>query len=73
MMFMVQQRQRRHSHVDAHYAAVCVGEFLTVADHDFTKFGMVPSVILLNDITEEISGSRYHGQVNVSLKDTHGL
>ena len=87
---MVQQRQWRHSHVDAHYAAamfrymreyalmlrdvcgfVCLddkhkikigepscpvaaaergrrvsvraGEFLTVADHDFTKFGMVPS------------------------------
>ena len=49
---------------------MCVGEFLTVADHDFTKFGMVPSFILLNDITEEKSGSRYHGQVNVSLKDT---
>ena len=117
MKFMVQQRQWRHLHVDAHYAAamfrymreyalmlrdvcgfVCLddkhkikigelscpvaaaergrrvsvraGEFLTVADHDFTKFGMVSSVILLNDIPEEISGSWYHGQVYVSVKDT---
>ena len=114
---MVQQRQWRHSHIDAHYAAaifrymreyalelreycafIClddkhklkVGEpncpvaavkrgrgvpvranqFLTVADHDFTKFGLVPSVVLVNDIPEEISGSWYRGQVHVLLKDT---
>lgn len=117
MKFMVQQRQWRHSHIDANYAAaifryireyalelreycafVClddkhklkVGEpncpvaaaergrrvpvranqFLTVADHDFTKFGLVPSVILVNDLPEEISGSWYRGQVHVLLKDT---
>ena len=31
---------------------------------------MVPSVILLNDIPQEILGSWYHGQVYVSVKDT---
>lgn len=40
---------------------------MTVADHDFTKFGLV---ILVNDIPEEISGSWYRGQVHVSPKDT---
>ena len=51
---------------------VRANEFLTVADHDFTKFVMVPSVILVNDIPEEIhvSESWYHGQVFVSPKDT---
>ena len=41
-----------------------------VADHDFTKFGMVPSVILVNNLPEEISESWYRGQVFVSPKDT---
>ena len=45
-------------------------EFLTVADHNFTKFGIVPSVILVNNIPEEISESWYCGQVFVSPKDT---
>ena len=49
---------------------VLANEFFTVADHDFTKFGMVPSVILVNDIPEEISESWYRGQVFVSPKDT---
>jgi len=117
MKFMVQQRQWRRSHVDAHYAAaifrymreyalklhefcefVCIddkhklkigepncpvaaaergrrvavraNESLMVTDHDFTKFGLIPSVILLLDIPEEISGSWYCGKVFVSLKDS---
>ncbi len=37
-------------------------EYMTVADHDFTKFGIVPSVILLFDLPEEISESWYRGQ-----------
>ena len=45
-------------------------EFLTVADHDFTKFGMVPSCILVIDLPEVISESWYRGQVFVSLKET---
>ena len=49
---------------------VCANQFMTVADHDITKFGLVPSVILVNDLPEEISGSWYRGQVHVLLKDT---
>ena len=97
--FMVQQRQWRHSHIGAHYAAeifcymreyalelreycafaclddkhklkvgepncpvaaaergrqvpVCANQFLTVADHDYTKFGLVPSIVIVTDIPE---------------------
>ena len=39
-------------------------------DHDFTKFGIVPSVALVIDIPEEISGSWYAGDVFVILKDS---
>ena len=49
---------------------VRANQFMTVADNDFTKFGLVPSVILVNDLPEEISGSWYRGQVHVLLKDT---
>ena len=45
-------------------------ECFTVADHDFTKFGLVPSCILVIDLPEEISDSWYRGQVFVSLKET---
>ena len=41
-----------------------------MADHDFTKFGIVPSCILVIDLPEEISESWYCGQVFVSLKET---
>jgi len=117
MKFMVQQRQWRRSHIDAHYAAaifrymheyalmlrefcafVCIddkhklkigkptcpvaaaergrrvpvraNESLMVTDHDFTKFGLIPSVILIVDIPEEITGLWYSGKVYVSLKDS---
>lgn len=106
--FMVQQRQWRYDHPDAHYAAaryrymreyalilreVCsfvslddkhkikVGEpnnpvaaaergqrvivrsdeFFTVGDHDFTKFSLIPSVVFILKIPEEISDSWYSG------------
>lgn len=39
-----------------------------VADHDFTRFSIVPSVTLF-DIPEEISESWYTGQVYVTLKE----
>ena len=38
---------------------VCAEEYLTVADHDFTKFGMVPSCVLVIDLPEELSESWY--------------
>ena len=41
-----------------------------MADHDFTKFGLVPSCILAIDLPEEISDSWYCGRVIVSLKET---
>ena len=113
---MVQSRQLRKSHEDAHYAAalfryerqmavtfrnhsifaclddkhrVPVGEpsypvaavergkrvivarnqSFMVADHDFTRFSLVPSVDFFVDIPEEISASWYTGQVIVNLKE----
>ena len=40
-----------------------------VADHDFTRFSLVPSVSFSIDIPEEISESWYQGQVGVTLKE----
>ena len=40
-----------------------------VADHDFTRFSLVPSVSLSTDIPEEISDSWYQGQVWITLKE----
>ena len=40
-----------------------------VADHDFTKFSLIPSVSLVVDIPEDVSGSWYTGQVVVGLKE----
>ncbi|XP_065895962.1 uncharacterized protein [Dysidea avara] len=48
---------------------VKVGASFEVGDHDFTKFGIIPSVVLINNIPDEFSGSWYRGQVNVSLKE----
>ena len=42
---------------------------LLAGDHDFTKFSVVPSVVLLTEIPEEFSGSWYSGQVFVMLKE----
>lgn len=114
--YMVQRRQFRKQHVDAHYAAavfrylreyavqfrevstvVClddkhrckVGEpsfpvaaaergrkvlvsltqSFEVGDHDFTKFSIIPSVLLKVDIPDEVSGSWYRGQVHIGLKE----
>ena len=48
---------------------VPVGSRLLAADHDFTKFSIIPSVILQTEIPEEFSGSWYNGQVMVMLKE----
>ena len=45
------------------------GTRFTVADHDFTKFAMIPSVTVLCDIPDTIEGSFYRGQVFIGLKD----
>ena len=37
-------------------------EVFRVADHDFTKFGLIPSVVFIIDVPDEISGSWYHGK-----------
>lgn len=42
---------------------------MVVADHDFTKFSLTPSVCLLIDIPETIDGSFYRGDVYVGLKE----
>ena len=41
-----------------------------VADHDFTRFSMIPSVSLVVDIPDKTSESWYDGQVNVAYKDS---
>ena len=41
----------------------------SVADHDFTKVKVIPSVSLLCDMPEDIGGSFYSGNVTVCLKE----
>ena len=40
-----------------------------VGDHDFTKFSLIPPVVLQVDIPEDVSESWYRGQVTITLKD----
>lgn len=115
--FMVQARQFRKSHPDAHYAAALfryqhefavrfkqystfvslddkhrakVGEpgypvaavergrqvivglnsSMQVGDHDFTKFGIIPSVRFIVDIPDNVQESWYRGEVVVGLKES---
>ena len=46
------------------------GKKFSVADHDFTKCGMIPSVLLFCDVPADTEGSFYAGQVYVGLKDS---
>lgn len=46
------------------------GKQFTVADHDFTKFSIIPSVTVVCDIPESIDMSFYRGQVLVGVKDS---
>ena len=41
----------------------------SVADHDFTKVKVIPSVSLQCDMPEDIGGSFYSGNVTVCLKE----
>ena len=45
------------------------GHKFAVADHDFTKYSITPSVTLFTDIPDSIEGSFYRGQVFVGIKD----
>ena len=49
---------------------VSLQEEFEVGDHDFTRFGIVPSVIFNIDIPTSIEGSWYEGQVCVILKES---
>ena len=40
-----------------------------VSDHDFCKFSLIPSVCLIVDIPDDITGSWYSGQVLIGLKE----
>ncbi len=46
-----------------------LGEQKQVADHDFTRFSVIPSVALVNEIPSEISGSWFTGKVHVLYKE----
>lgn len=46
---------------------VAVNESFQAGDHDFTKFGMIPSVSFIIDIPDTIG---YTGQVHVGIKDS---
>ena len=43
-------------------------ETFEVADHDFTKFSVVPSVSFVIKIPETVEGSWYEGEVHVGLQ-----
>ncbi|KAJ8375554.1 hypothetical protein SKAU_G00061340, partial [Synaphobranchus kaupii] len=71
--FMVQARQFRSNHVAAvergKSVLAALGKRLTVADHDFTRLSMTPSVSLLIDVPDSIEGSFHRGKVFVILKE----
>ncbi|XP_078701692.1 uncharacterized protein LOC144927829 [Branchiostoma floridae x Branchiostoma belcheri] len=74
--YMVQSRQLNHDHPDCHYVldrgkSVLVAKNTTfaVADHDFTKLKLTPSVILVSDVPESADDSFYRGKVFIALKD----
>ena len=47
---------------------VAVGKRLEVADHDFTRLSLTPSVNVVNEVPDTIEESFYQGKVFVSLK-----
>lgn len=48
---------------------VSCNKSFVVSDHDFTKCGIIPSVIMFCDIPISIEESFYRGKVHVGLKD----
>ena len=49
-----------HNHILTH---------LLLVDHNFTRFSIIPSVVLQVEIPDTFEGSWYHGKVLVGLKD----
>ena len=49
---------------------MAVNESLQAGDHDFTKFGIIPSVTFLVDVADNIEGLWYTGNVYVGVKDS---
>ena len=49
---------------------VAVNDSLQAGDHDFTKFGIIPSVSFCIDIPDSIEESWYTGDVFVGVKDS---
>ena len=45
-------------------------EVFQVADHDFSNLSLIPTVILINHISESVEDSWYRGEPNVLLKIT---
>ena len=48
---------------------VGLNESFQVADHDFCKLSLTPSVALLVNLPNDMEGSFYDGQVSVTLKE----
>lgn len=48
---------------------VSLKETFCVGDHDFSKFSLIPSVILLIDIANSMEESWYTGEVHIGIKD----
>lgn len=40
-----------------------------VADHDFTKFSVTPSVTMEIDVSDEVEASFYRGQIHIGIKE----
>ena len=51
------------------HQVLVVSQSHLAGDHDFTKFSITPSVVLLTEIPTELSGSWYDGQVLVLFKE----
>ena len=47
-----------------------ISQSLQAGDHDFTKFGIIPSVAFVLDIPDDIEGSWCTGDVYVDIKNT---
>ena len=48
---------------------VSLSQSFQVCDHDFTRFSLIPTVVLRVDIPSSMDGSWYDGQVYVGIKE----
>lgn len=46
-----------------------ISQSFQVCDHDFTRFSLIPTVLLKVDIPVSMNGSWYNGQVFVGIKE----